>query len=200
MKNEISYEGNASAGFKNERFSLQGKVNYFYIQNYIIGRILSMGSPMNYQSVGVKGYTSLDYATLFNFSLNADYSVLENLHWKGVLTYARGLDNDKGNLPFIRPLSYQTSVHLAYKKLGFQTSLNGDFEQINFSPEYGEDKTPSYTVLNASVDYTFYIKNYKTVFQVGAENILNEYYSTYADWGNIPRMGRNVFTSLKINL
>jgi iron complex outermembrane receptor protein len=200
LKNEISYEANASTGFKNKTISIQAKANYFYIKNYIIGRILSMGSPMNYQSVGVKGYTSLDYATLFNFSLNADYSILENLHWKGVLTYARGLDNDKGNLPFIRPLSYQTSVHLAYKKLGFQTSLNGDFEQINFSPEYGEDKTPSYTVLNASVDYTFYIKNYKTVFQVGAENILNEYYSTYADWGNIPRMGRNVFTSLKINL
>jgi iron complex outermembrane receptor protein len=43
-----------------------------------------------------------------------------------------------------------------------------------------------------SVNYTFNIKKLKTVFQVGAENLLNKYYSTYADWGNIPRMGRNI--------
>ena len=199
LKNEISYEVNVSAGLKNEKFSLQAKANYFHIENYIIGRILSMGSPMNYQSVGVKGYTSLDYTTLFNFSLNAKYDILEHLHWNGTLTYARGKDNNDGNLPFIRPLSYQTSLQYHYKDFGFQTSVNGDLEQTNFSPEYGEDLTPSYTVWNLSADYTFYINNFKTVVQVGAENILNEYYSTYADWGNIPRMGRNIFTSLKIN-
>ena len=159
-----------------------------------------MGSPMNYQSVGVKGYTSLNHATLFNLSLNASYALLEDLHWNGTLTYARGKDDNGKNLPFIRPLSYQTSLHFGYQKFGFQTSLNGDLEQINYSPEYGEDQTPSYTIWDLSVDYTFYIKNKKTVIQAGAENVLNEYYSTYADWGNIPRMGRNIFTSLKFEL
>ncbi|MFB9052469.1 TonB-dependent receptor plug domain-containing protein [Formosa undariae] len=200
LDNEISYEANASAGFSHAKGRIQAKVNYFYIENYIIGRILSAGSPMNYQSVGVKGYTSLDFATLFNFSLSGDYAILDNLHWKGTLTYARGLDDDENNLPFIRPLSYQTSLHFSYQKFGFLTSLNGDFEQIDYSPEYGEDETPSYTNWNLSADYTFHIKNYKTVLQVGAENVFNTYYSTYADWGNIPRMGRNIFTSLKINL
>ncbi|MDW5289147.1 TonB-dependent receptor [Formosa sp. PL04] len=200
LENEISYEANASAGFKNEKGGIQAQVNYFYIQNYIIGRILSQGSPMNYQSVGVKGYTSLEYATLFNFSLNANYSILNNLHWDGTITYARGLDDDKNNLPFIRPFSYQTSLHYSYKNFGFLTSINGDLEQVNYSPEYGEDETPSYTNWNVSADYSFYIKNHKTVVQVGAENVFNTFYTTYADWGNIPRMGRNIFTSLKINL
>ncbi len=154
---------------------------------------------MNYQSVGVKGYTSLDHASLFNFSLNTSYTVLEDLHWEGILTYARGKDDNGKNLPFIRPLSYQTSLHYMYRKFGFQTSLNGDFEQKEYSPEYGEDQTPSYTILNLSADYTFHIKNHRTVLQLGAENVLNEYYSTYADWGNIPRMGRNIFTSLKFS-
>ncbi|MBW2960881.1 TonB-dependent receptor plug domain-containing protein [Mesonia aestuariivivens] len=197
LKNEISYEANASAGFKTKKMSIQTKVNYFYISNYIIGRVLSMGSPMNYQSVGVKGYTSLDYATLFNFSLNADYTILKNLNWSGSVTYARGQDDDGGNLPFIRPLSYLTSLHFSYQNYGFQTSVNGDFEQINYSPEYGEDQTPSYTIWNLSANYTFNLNKYKAIVQVGAENIFNEYYSTYADWGNIPRMGRNIFTSLK---
>lgn len=199
LKNEISYEGNASAGFENERFSFKGKVNYFYIQNYIIGRILSMGSPMNYQSVGVKGYTSLDNATLFNMSLNTSYDILEHLHWKGTLTYARGTDDKGGNLPFIRPLSYLTSLHFMHENFGIQTSVNGDFEQINYSPEYGEDLTSAYVIWNLSANYTFKINKVNSVVQVGAENLLNEYYSTYADWGNIPRMGRNIFTSLKFS-
>ncbi|WP_417937760.1 MULTISPECIES: TonB-dependent receptor plug domain-containing protein [Flagellimonas] len=199
LKNEVSYELNASAGFRSEKFSLGANVNYFYIQDYIIGRILSLGSPMNYQSVGVKGYTSLDYATLFNFSLHSSYAITSDLHWKGTLAYARGMDNDKGNLPFIRPLSYQTSLHFQNGALGIQTTLNGDFEQEHYSPEYGEDLTPAYTILNLSADYSFTLNTYKTVLQVGAENVLNQYYSTYADWGNIPRMGRNFFTSLQIN-
>lgn len=197
LKNEVSYETNASAGFKNEKLSIEAKANYFYIQNYIIGKILSMGSPMNYQSVGVKAYTSLDHATLFNMSLNANYDITPDLYWKGALTYARGRDDKGKNLPFIRPLSYLTSLHFTHRNFGVQTSINGDFIQINYSPEYGEDKTPAYTIWNLSVDYTFRINKFKTIFQIGAENLLNNYYSTYADWGNIPRMGRNVFTSLK---
>ncbi|VFA43253.1 TonB-dependent receptor plug domain-containing protein [Chryseobacterium indologenes] len=199
LKNEVSYESNASAGFKTDKLSIEAKVNYFYIQNYIIGRILSLGSPMNYQSVGVKAYTSLDHATLVNLSLNTAYTITPDLHWKGTLTYARGKDDKGKNLPFIRPLSYLTSLHFMHCNLGFQTSVNGDFLQMNYSPEYGEDETPAFTVWNVSVDYTFRIKQFKTVLQVGAENLLNKYYSTYADWGNIPRMGRNVFTALKFS-
>lgn len=199
LKNEVSYETNASAGFKNNKLSIEAKVNYFYIQNYIIGKILSLGSPMNYQSVGVKAYTSLDHATLFNMSLNTGYNITPDLHWKGTLMYARGKDNNGKNLPFIRPLSYMTSLHFMHRNFGFQTSVNGDFLQMNYSPEYGEDQTPAYTVWNVSVDYTFRIRQFKTILQIGAENLLNNYYSTYADWGNIPRMGRNIFTSLKFS-
>ena len=158
-----------------------------------------MGSPMNYQSVGVKSYTSLEYATLFNASLNANYDILEHFHWKGTVTYARGEDDKGKNLPFIRPLSYQTSLHFMHQNFGIQTSVNGDFEQTNFSPEYGEDLTSGFTIWNFSADYSFKLQNIKTIFQIGAENILNEFYSTYADWGNIPRMGRNIFTSVKFN-
>ena len=199
LKNEISYEANASAGYKTEKLTIEAKVNYFYIKDYIVGKILSLGSPMNYQSVGVKGYTSLDHAKLFNFALNANYDILEHLHWKGTLTYAKSQDHKGGNLPFIRPLSYMTSVHYMHQNFGIRASLNGDLEHKDFSPEYGEDQTPAYTVFNASADYSMPFRQYKASVQIGAENLFNKYYSTYADWGNIPRMGRNMFVALKIS-
>ncbi len=199
LRNEISYEANASGGYKNEQMGIQAKVNYFYIQNYIVGKILNLGSPMNYQSVGVKGYTSLDYVKLFNLSVNTNYNFSDHVHWKGTLTYARATDDQALNLPFIRPLSYQTLFHFMHNNINFQTSLNGDFSQNNYSPEYGEDASSAYAIWNISADYTFSLKNVKTVLQVGVENVLNEQYSTYADWGNIPRVGRNIFTSLKFD-
>ena len=199
LPNEVSREINASVSYKGDGYGLQAKANYFHIKDYIIGRILSLGSPMNYQSVGVKGYTALDYATLFNFSLSGHYTVLDDLHWKGSLTYARGQDDEKGNLPFIRPLSYQTSLHYTYRDFDVQTTVRGDGKQRDYSPEYGESQTAAYAIWDAAVTYTFYVKGVKAVFQVGAENLLDEYYTTYADWGNIPRMGRNVFTSLTFN-
>ncbi|RAV30677.1 TonB-dependent receptor [Sinomicrobium soli] len=199
LKNEVSYEINASAGFKNRKMSMEARANYFHIENYIVGEILSTGSPMNYQSVGVKGYTSLDYATLFNMSLNASGEILPNLHGEGTLTYARGTDHKNKNLPFIRPLSYRASLHFTHRHFGFRTSFNGDAIQKDYSPEYGEDQTPAYAIWNISADYTFMIGNHVTVLQLGAENVFDTYYSTYADWGNIPRMGRNIFTSLKFN-
>lgn len=199
LKSEISYEGNASAGFIKDNFSFQVKANYFYLQHYIIGRVLSLGSPMNYQSVGVKGYEALNSATLFNVTFLTSYNITDHLHAKASLTYARSKDNKNSNLPFIRPLSYQASLHYQLSKLAVQVSFQGDAAQRNFGPEYGEDHTPAYAIWNVSANYTFYIKQVTGVFQVGVENVGNKAYSTYADWGNIPRMGRNVFTSLKIN-
>src|SRR5690606_9569194 len=129
LKNEISYEANASAGFKKEGMGIVAKVNYFHIQNYIVGKILSLGSPMNYQSVGVKAYTSLDYARLFNMSLSANYDILRHLHWKGNVSYARATDDQDANLLFIRPLSYQTSLHWMHRQFSVMASIKGDLTQ-----------------------------------------------------------------------
>ena len=100
-------------------------------------------------------------------------------------------------MPFIRPVSYQSSFNFRKNKFSCVFSFNGDFTQTAYSPEYGEDKTPAYIIYNFSANYSFPMKKQKIQLEAGVENLLNTYYSTYADWGNIPRMGRNIFTSLK---
>ncbi|OWP83610.1 TonB-dependent receptor [Flavobacterium davisii] len=199
LKNEISYEVNATSGYKNNTIGLEAKINYFYIKNYIVGEILNIGSPMNYQSIGVKGYTSLDYAKLYNIAINTFYNIDEHIRWEVVLAYARGIDKNGINLPFIRPLTYLSSIQYKHCNFGIRTSINGDLDQVHYSSLYGEDRTPRYLLWNSSVDYTIPFDKYKITLQTGAENILNENYSTYADWGNINRMGRNIFISLNIN-
>ena len=198
LKNEVSYELNGSLSYEKEGLIAEAKVNYFYIENYILGKILRIAFPMNAASVGVKKYEALEYAKIFNASLNLSYHFLENFNWKGSLNYARGFDFEGQNLPFIRPLSYQSSLRYNKNRLGATFSFNGDFTQTAYSPQYGEDRTPAYIVYNLSANYRFPLGKQTLSWEVGVENILDNYYSTYADWGNIPRMGRNIFTSVGI--
>lgn len=199
LKNEISYEANLSASVATKKLVIEAKTNYFHIKNYIIGKILNIGYPMNILSVGVKGYTALDYAKILNISLNFKYDINDYLNWKGMLSYAKGQDWNNENLPFIRPFSYQTTLKYRKNKFSCQASINGDFTQVAYSPEYGEDRTPAYIIYNLSADYTFKLRGRSNLqLQAGVENLADTYYSTYADWGNIPRMGRNVFLGAKV--
>lgn len=199
LKNESSIEFNASATFTHKRLKTTAKANYFFIENYIIGEILSIGSPMNYQSVGVKGYTSIKNAKLFNFSFQLQYSFSHQLNWVTNLNYSRAIDYKGRNLPFIRPFNYSSLLRYTQGKLGIQTSISGDSKHVDFSPEYGEFPSSAYSLWNLSADYRFFIHAIKNTMQIGVENILNKQFTTYADWGNTPRMGRNIFASLKIS-
>ena len=96
-------------------------------------------------------------------------------------------------------MSYQTSLQYFQDRLGATFSVNGDFTQTAYAPQYGEDRTPAYIVYNFSTNYRFPLGENFLRWEVGVENLLNNYYSTYADWGNIPRMGRNIFTSVSIS-
>ena len=74
--------------------------------------------------------------------------------------------------------------------------MNGAREQSNFSSDYGEDMTGAYAVFNANASYSLLFENNKLILKSGVENMFDTYYSTYADWNNIPRMGRNIFLNI----
>ncbi|PKP14178.1 MAG: TonB-dependent receptor, partial [Bacteroidetes bacterium HGW-Bacteroidetes-23] len=111
-----------------------------------------------------------------------------------------GKDSENRNLPFISPLQYQSQ--LQYKKNQFQTevTIRGNATQSNYSSFYGENNTPDYVILNASAGYNFKWNSQKLMLNVGVENAFDTYYSTFTDWNNIPRMGRNIYINLNFSL
>jgi iron complex outermembrane receptor protein len=196
MKNENSLEGSVSIGYKTPKFSSKISSSYFRISNYIVGKPDASLIPMTIGASGVKIYTALDYATIFNVDLNLEYQFLTDLKWKGQLVYSYGKDYENRNLPFISPLRYFSS--LDYRKRKFSTGINvvGNATQTQFSPYYGEDRTPDFAVLNLDAGYSLDFEKVKCNLKVGIENIFDSYYSTFSDWNNIPRKGRNVFLNL----
>ena len=98
--------------------------------------------------------------------------------------------------PFISPLRYSSS--LDYRKGNFSSAIavQGNATQTQFSPFYGEDRTPAYAILNFDAGYSFAFENVKCNVKAGIENIFDTYYSTFSDWNNIPRKGRNFFLNV----
>jgi iron complex outermembrane receptor protein len=199
LKNENSLEGNVSVGYKTQKFSAKISSSYFHISNYIVGKPDTTLVPMTIGGSGVKIYTALDFATIFNIDLNLEYQFLTDFKWKGQLVYSYGKDFEERNLPFISPLRYSSSLNYKKGKFTSEIAVNGNATQTHYSPFYGEDRTPAYAILNFDSGYLFHFEKSTWNVKAGIENIFDTYYSTFSDWNNIPRKGRNFFLNVAFN-
>lgn len=196
LNNENSVEGNVSLGYKNQKWSANMSSSYFHISNYILGKPDGTLVPMTIGASGVKIYTALDYATIFNVALNLEYQFSTDFRWKGQLVYGYGKDFEGQNLPFISPLRYFSSLNFKKENFSSEIAVQGNAIQTQYSPFYGEDITPAYAILNFDAGYSFVFYKVKCNVKVGIENIFDTYYSAFSDWNNIPRKGRNFFLNV----
>lgn len=200
LKNENSLEGNVFVGFKTKRITAKLSSSYFHISNYIVGEIIPLTAPMTIGAKGVKAYTALDYASIFNVSLDAEFKVIKSLKWNTQLVYSNGKDYLEGNLPFISPFNYRSSLKFEQNKFSAAVSVEGNAKHYHFASKYGELEKEAYLISNISFGYLFNISQARILTKIGVENIFDAYYSTYSDWNNIPRPGRNYVLSMNINL
>ena len=200
LNTEKAIEANFKVNYHKNDFQGGIESTYFYISNYIIGKIDTSLSPMTIGSNGVKVYNTLKHATIFDVYLNASYQLSKPFSFHGSLGYNYGKGSNNQALPFIKPISYLAELN--YKTTNFNAAiqLEGNGNQSNYSNFYGEDETPQYAILNLNLGNLFYIKSHKTILKYGIENILDTNYSTFADWNNIPRQGRNFYINLSFSM
>ncbi len=199
LKNESSLEANAFLGLKENNSSVKLSSSYFHISNYIVGKIIPNLAPMTIGAKGVKAYTALDYATIFNISLDTEFKLASFLKWNSQLVYSRGRDNSEHNLPWMSPFAYRSSLKFEKNKLSATLAIEGNAKQTEFAAEYGEAGTDAYSITNFGVGYIFNLSKVKILTKMGVENMFDIYYRTYSDWNNIPRMGRNFYLNMNFN-
>jgi iron complex outermembrane receptor protein len=199
LKNESSVETRFSLSKKHRNFEAKADVSHFFFHSYIIGKPNADLYHMTIGAGGVKVYQNLPHASILNAGLSLKYQFADYFTWSGKASYARGKDNKNGNLPLISPLSYNTSLTFRSDHFTAEAAIAGAVRQTHFSPEYGEDETKDYLIANLSIGYAFKVN--KVIFNLksGVENLFDAYYSTYSDWNNIPRKGRNFFVNLGIS-
>ena len=196
LKNEKALESHFKLALPLKNLEIGVEGNYFHTMDYIIGEIDPVLDVMTIGADGVKVYTNLEYANLYNVSLDMAYKITSELDWNGSISYHRGTDQNGRNLPFISPVDYRVRFTYGDGSFSGSLSLSGALEQNNFSPDFGEDRTPAYTLLSLSMGKSFSMGQDRLYAKMGIENIFDTYYSTYADWNNIHRMGRKFFMTL----
>ena len=198
LKSEQALEASAFLGMKASNWSAKMSSSYFHISNYIIGIPDSSVAPMTIGANGIKVYTAIDYATIWSNDLTFSYFLHQNWTWKAQFAYNLGKDNNNDGLPFMSPFSYLSSVAFSKNKFNAEVLVRGNTTQTEFNPFYGEDKTQDYAILNLNFGYKFNFEKAKMIVNTGIENVLDTQYTTYTDWKNLPRMGRNMFVNLMI--
>lgn len=196
LNNESSLEMNAAINFDLGNFKIGAETSFFYMSNYIIGEIDSSLSPMTIGSNGVKIYEGLDHASIWNNSVKAEYHLLHDWHLTGRVGYSVGQDYLAEPLPLISPLNYHAAIHYKKNVFNAELSLSGAAEQTEFGAAYGETPSEAYTILNVNASYNFYFGGSSIFLRAGIENMFDKQYSTYTDWNDIPRLGRNFFLNL----
>jgi iron complex outermembrane receptor protein len=200
LKHESSVETNVEAKWTRSPVIVKAIATYFYFTDYIAGKPAGDVSSMTAGAKGVKVYENLPHASILNVSLSLKYLFPDCFVWNGRISCSRGQDDSNGNLPLIPPVSYESSLSFRKERFSAEVSVAGASRQTNYSPEYGENETRDYVIANVSIGYGFKIRTLVFNLKSGVENVCDAYYSTYADWNNIPRKGRNVFINLGINV
>ena len=197
LKNEKSIELHTEISYKHEKVKLNFGTNYFHIFDYIIGAPISSLIPMTIGASGVREYKALKAADISNTEFSIEYRPHKYFKTKAAITYSYGKDYKRENLPLIRPFSFRWNAIFNIKSFSTEVSVEGASKQKDFSEKFGEDLTPAYAIVNFSAGYVFLIKkNYQINLRAGIENIANTYYSTFSDWNNIPRKGRNFYVNV----
>ncbi|EGV43954.1 TonB-dependent receptor [Bizionia argentinensis JUB59] len=196
LNNEKSLEANIKTNYYQNRFKIGVEASYFYIMDYIIGEIDPTLSAMTIGANGVRIYKALSNASIFDVYINSSYDFTEKLSLNATVGYNYGSGSNGENLPLIKPFSYVAEVAYYTTKFNAALQLEGNGNQSRYSSFYGEDNTAEYAVLNLNLGNIIHWNSNRIIFKYGIENILDAEYSTYADWNNIPRQGRNFYMNV----
>lgn len=200
LHNEQSKEINTSISWNRDSWTSKLSASYFYISNYILGIPVANILPMTIGAQGVKQYVALPYAQTGNIRYSISLPLHPAVKGEAALYYYWGQDNTGAPLPFMSPIGCSASLSYVNKAFTSELSFSGNTVQNRYNTALGERETAGYALLHAAAGYTFGWGNTVLRLKTGIENLLDTYYTTYADWNKLPRQGRNVYVHLSYSL
>ena len=194
LKSESALQSDLSLSYKSKALNLQITGFYYAISNYIVGEIDPDLSTMTIGANGVKVYTSIDRANMYGFEASGIWTK-KAFTWVNILGYSFGKDEYGEVLPQLPPFKFTSTLTYERKKWAITPELIAAAARNNVRQSFGETPNSGWVIFNLRAYYQ--IKK-KTTWKLefGIENITNNYYSEFLDWGHIPRPGRNFYVNL----
>ncbi|MCT4601826.1 MAG: TonB-dependent receptor [Marinifilum sp.] len=203
---EINYQLDYNINLRTEYFSLDINLFNSWLRDYISSEIRSDLTPLMATAPGVKQFVNIDKAVMRGFEIGFNQSITNNLYHRLNLAYTYGKNKEINQpLPEIPPLDirYNLGVHLCKQKFTPELMLRYAAKQDRIAENYGETKTPDFTVLDFKASYLF-----SDHFQImgGIRNLFDEAYyehlsrSVKGSSQAIYAPGRNFYLTLSIKL
>jgi iron complex outermembrane receptor protein len=168
------------------------------LNDYIMGVTDSVIPAMNFYAKGIRVYSNVPNAMLYSADLQLLYDPFKtiSIFLSSKFTYGKLNSNDP--LPLIPPLKTVVAVKYQKDQFSFQAEAESSIAQNRINKNYGESKTPAFTVLNVKSGYSIFLSKVVIDISLGITNLFNKAYYEHLDWGRINRPGRSLEMLLKL--
>ena len=206
LKSEVNYQIDYNCTWKKKQFELSVNLFQSYLRDYISSEIRDDLTPLMPTAPGVKQYVNIDKAIMRGFELSWYQEIGPLLYHKVNLAYTYGKNMVLNQpLPEIPPLDlrYSFGGHFFKDKFLPEFSLRNVSKQNRISSDYGETKTPAFSLLDFKSTYSF---NDKIQMIVGVRNITDQAYyehlsrSVKGSQRPIYAPGRSYYLTLSLGL
>lgn len=154
IRPEVNYQMDLNFTWKTERSQIKTDLFAAFIHDYISSAIDSTLTPRIPTSPGVRRFINLSSAMKSGFELSWDYQWSHRLSHRASLSYTYGQDLERDEaLPEIAPMEFRYMIKSTWWKdrLHITGSLRQSMTQNRISPEFGERKTPSFTLVDLTI-------------------------------------------------
>ena len=186
---ESSLQFEIDLTFNRKAISFNLSSFYYYIDHYIVGIINSEFSPMTIGANGIKVYEALPNAYMTGFEASILWNT-SKFSWLNVLNFTYGKDSNNEILPQLPPLKLISTFTIKAKNWDLSPEVLTALKKEQVRTSFGEKSAPGWMIANIRASY--YVKT-KWIIQGGIENVFDNYYYEFLDWGMIPRNGINFY-------
>ena len=190
-----------SLGFQLSQHKLQLNLSQSisFVKDYIMGVTDPLIPPMNFYTNGTRVYTNIDAARLYSTDMQVLYTPVESISLFLLSKFTFGELKSGEPLPLIPPFKNVIAAKYAKNRFSFQTESEFALAQNRVNTNYGEYKTPGYSVYNLKSGYSFRLSETTLDLGFSFTNLFNKVYYEHLDWGRINRPGRSFELFIKIS-
>ncbi|MFA9371575.1 MAG: TonB-dependent receptor domain-containing protein [Labilibaculum antarcticum] len=206
LKSEVNYQLDYSFTWKTDQSELGITLFASMLRDYISSQIKADLTPRLASAPGVKQYYNIDKAVMRGFELSWYQKITSSIYHKANIayTYAKNIDFNQP-LPEIPPLDIRYALGASFCKNKFhpEIMIRHAIEQNRISSNYGESKTPAFTLADIKASYDF---SDKISLVGGVRNLFDEAYYEHLNRSikgsdqAIYAPGRSFYLTFSLNL
>lgn len=200
IRNETAWQATWNMIYTDHHGTASVKAFGYRISDYIFGRIDTALSTMTLGANGVKRQENVPYAYIaglsgsFHFHLAHHWSVIGNAE------YIRGWLEDGAPVPQLPPFMGVAALRYQGESWFIQGESDWALAQERVNHDFGEHPSHGHSIWNLRAVYEWKMLHKVWECELAIENVMDQEYHLFLDWGQIPRQGRNLKVGMEVHL